>query len=105
MQQLPWNAGHNPYAMADNTCMAPNQHMPNFMGLAHAGNHLASYPVHAQTPTSMGNVSPPEMDPRENTELRSSSIAALRYKAREHSVSMGLFGAYTKWAVVMDRGR
>ncbi|WAR03123.1 ALX1-like protein [Mya arenaria] len=95
MQQLPWNAGHNPYGMPDNNCMAPTQHVPNFMGLAHAGN-LASYPVHAQTPSSMGNVSPPEIDPRENTELRSSSISALRYKAREHSVSMGIFGAYAK---------
>lgn len=98
MQQLPWpNTGHNPYQMSDNTCMAPNQHMPNFMSLSHAGNPLASYPVHGQSPTSMGNITSPELDPRENTELRSSSIAALRYKAREHSVSMGLFGAYTKW--------
>lgn len=97
MQQLSWtNAGHNPYQMPDNNCMAPNQHMPNFMGLAHAGNPLASYPVHAQSPTSIANVSPQELDPRENTELRSSSIAALRYKAREHSVSMGIFGAYAK---------
>jgi len=98
MQQLPWpNTGHNPYQMPDNNCMAPNQHMGNFMSLSHAGNPLASYPVHAQAPTSMPNpLTPPEMDPRENTELRSTSIAALRYKAREHSVSMGIFGAYTK---------
>lgn len=97
MQQLSWtNAGHNPYQMPDNTCMAPNQHMPNFMSLSHAGNPLAAYPVHAQTPTSMGSVSPQDLDPRESTELRSTSIAALRYKAREHSVSMGLFGAYAK---------
>lgn len=96
MQQLSWtNAGHNPYQMPDNNCMAPNQHMPNFMSLSHAGNPLAAaYPVHAQTPTSMGSLSPQDLDPRENTELRSTSIAALRYKAREHSVSMGLFGAY-----------
>ncbi|KAH3883873.1 hypothetical protein DPMN_007841 [Dreissena polymorpha] len=94
MQQLPWgNPGHNPYSMVDNNCMAPNQHMPNFMGLAHAGNHLAPYPMHPQTPSNMGNISPPEM---ENTELRSTSIAALRYKAREHSVTMGIFGPYTK---------
>ena len=79
--------------------MTPHQNMPNFMGLAHAhaGNPLASYPVHAQSPTSMPNVlNSQEMDPRENTELRSSSIASLRYKAREHNVSMGLFSAYAK---------
>lgn len=97
MQQLSWtNAGHNPYQMPDNNCMAPNQHMPNFMSLSHTGNPLAGYPVHAQSPAPMTSVSPQDLDVRENTELRSTSIAALRYKAREHSVSMGLFGAYAK---------
>ena len=83
--------------MPDNNCMAPHQNMPNFMGLAHAGNALSSYPMHAQPPTSVASVmNGQDIDPREHTELRSTSIAALRLKAREHSVSMGLFSAYAK---------
>ena len=98
MQQLPWsNGAPNPYQMPDSQCMAPHQNMPSFMGLAHPGNHLASYPVHAQSPTSIASVvNGQDIEPREHTELRSSSIAALRLKAREHNVSMGLFSAYAK---------
>ena len=98
MQHVPWsNGAPNPYQMADSNCMAPHQNMPSFMGLAHPGNHLSSYPVHAQSPTSIASVvNGQDIEPREHTELRSSSIAALRLKAREHNVSMGLFSAYAK---------
>ena len=100
MQQLPWtNGAPNPYQMPDNSCMAQHQNMPNFMGLAHAhaSNALSSYPMHAQTPTSVPSVmNGQDIDTLEHTEIRSSSIAALRLKAREHSVSMGLFSAYAK---------
>ncbi|KAK3604333.1 hypothetical protein CHS0354_038671 [Potamilus streckersoni] len=94
LQHSPWtNGGHVPYSMPNNNCMVPQNTMPSFMGLAHY-NHMTSYPVPPQSPPGLANV--PSLDLRDDPEFRNSSIAALRLKAREHSVTMGLFGACAK---------
>ncbi|CAH1786317.1 unnamed protein product [Owenia fusiformis] len=103
------------YQMAPpNSCMAPGQAtLPSFMNLAHANSlnaaGLNGYQGQMQHPgvpgqmsahaqmnigmTSLGTAQGLETCHQE-TELRSSSIAALRLKAREHSVAMGILGAY-----------
>ncbi|KAL3842289.1 hypothetical protein ACJMK2_020319 [Sinanodonta woodiana] len=94
LQHSPWtNGGHVPYSMPNNNCMVPQNTMPSFMGLAHY-NHMTSYPVPPQSPSGLANVQ--SLDLRDDPEFRNSSIAALRLKAREHSVTMGLFGACAK---------
>ena len=104
------NAGNvNHYSMnmnmSNTACMAPQNSMQNFMGLASPGSMPPNHPGVTQAPPPppmgipMGNMNMPSMDNHlPETERRSSSIAALRLKAREHSVAaaMGLFGAYGK---------
>lgn len=110
MQTNPWTTAIQPQysmqAMA-NSCMAPHTNLPSFMGLAHQ-NQLSSHvqtqplpqgasaaglaPSAAPTMINAHRTTPPGHD----TERRSSSIASLRLKAREHSVAMGILSAYGK---------
>ena len=60
--------------------------IPNFMGMPYA------FPPHPQQPTSHpgNNFNPcPYTGYNLNPDHRSTSIAALRLKAREHSVALG----------------
>lgn len=97
LQHNPWATSPQiPYSMQNSTCMASQSTVPNFMGLAHP-SHLSSYPVSHQPTMSLPVSQSPPLDPCENSERRSTSIAALRLKAHEHGVAMGIFGAYGKW--------
>lgn len=82
--------------MGGNSCMAPQSNLPSFMGLAHQ-NAMASQcqAQQAQMPFNPAQA-PVTLDPSLDTERRSSSIAALRLKAREHSVALGILSAYGK---------
>ena len=96
---------HPAYNLAPaSSCMAPQSGVPNFMNLAqHGGNpphhtthtppHPASSGAAAMAATMGGHQG---IEPYQETERRSSSIAALRLKAREHSVSLGILSAYGK---------
>ncbi|XP_034304571.1 ALX homeobox protein 1-like [Crassostrea angulata] len=96
LQHNPWaTTPQIPYSMQNSTCMASQSTVPNFMGLAHP-SHLSSYPVSHQPTMSLPVSQSPPLDPCENSERRSTSIAALRLKAHEHGVAMGIFGAYGK---------
>lgn len=96
LQHNPWaTTPQIPYSMQNSTCMASQSTVPNFMGLAHP-SHLSSYPVGHQPSMSLPVSQSPPLDPCENSERRSTSIAALRLKAHEHGVAMGIFGAYGK---------
>ncbi len=71
---------------------------PGLMG-HHVGHHvsqqqdLSSAHAHASLLTSGGVIAPSVADFHHDTERRSSSIAALRLKAREHTVAaMGMHG-------------
>ncbi|XP_055957956.1 ALX homeobox protein 1 [Patella vulgata] len=132
MQHNPWAAnGPAQYPMTTmpgmgSSCMAGQNDLPSFMGLAHqnslaanqfAANQLAANQFAAGqlaanqlaasqrssgglTHSNHGSMPFPNaqvgLDTGMDPELRSSSIAALRLKAREHSVSMGLLSAYGK---------
>lgn len=113
------------YTMAANSCMAPHTDLPSFMGLAQSNqlglaqaNQMAAAhqmaQVHQQHPPgsmapphgplpvqttpsiSMNSCSQSTIEPCHDTERRSSSIAALRLKAREHSAAMGILSVYGK---------
>ena len=112
----PWSSnpvGPRQYAAMSGSCMAPHTNLPSFMGLANP-NHLQ--PASHQTPTAAiplstaqgttsmvlspavqpGSVPATALDPCHDTERRSSSIASLRLKAREHSAAMGILSVYGK---------
>ncbi|XP_013379868.1 ALX homeobox protein 1 [Lingula anatina] len=97
------NNGNTAYSMSNmnvNSCMNPHQAIPNFMNLSHVGQlaqHNASLAQHnaAQAP-HMGLPCTPTQTLDPCDQRRSSSIEALRLKAREHSVNMGMLSAYAK---------
>lgn len=60
----------------------------------HPAHHTSSPPAHLAA--SMTQSTCQSLDPYQDTDRRSSSIAALRLKAREHSAAMGVFSAYGK---------
>ncbi|XP_069133899.1 retinal homeobox protein Rx1-like [Argopecten irradians] len=98
IQHNPWAGSPQiPYTMQNSTCMVTHSNVPNFMGLAHPG-HLASHPggPHQSPTLALHGAQSPTLDPCENGERRTSSIASLRLKAHEHSVAMGIFSAYGK---------
>lgn len=109
-------AAHAPYNQVDNgSCMMPQSTIPNFMG-------VPTHPHHAQLQTQLANQCQQQqqqhahahhmthtmnaaitahapqtaMEVFPETERRSSSIAALRLKAREHSAAMGILSVYGK---------
>ena len=89
------------------SCMAPQNNMPNFMNIHHHGMGMATQGMHAMQQTQQ--VSPSvgyhmnhtlahtPIEGFHDTDRRSSSIAALRLKAREHSAAMGILSVYGKW--------
>ena len=91
----PWPTPNtSQYNMGGSSCMAPQANMNNFMGIPQGLSHVnsASAPMtHASQTTSCQAI-----DPFHDPDRRSTSIAALRLKAREHSVAMGILSAYGK---------
>ncbi|KAI0213069.1 ALX homeobox protein 1 [Lamellibrachia satsuma] len=103
--------------VADSSCMAPQTNMPAFMGLAHPGHlpnaHQMAHamPQHQTQPSHIpapmpplppcvapslqpsALPAPPPVDSFQDTDRRSSSIATLRLKAREHSAAHGLLSS------------
>ncbi|XP_052065330.1 ALX homeobox protein 1-like [Mytilus californianus] len=96
IQHNPWMGGHQmPYSMQNSNCMVNHSQVPSFMNLAHPGHFPPSQTGLHQSPISLNGTQSPSFE-CEPTERRSTSIAALRLKAHEHSVAMGLFSAYGK---------
>ncbi|CAH1256402.1 ALX4 [Branchiostoma lanceolatum] len=81
------------------SCMAPQSNPASFMGVA---TQAHSYLTSASPPTTNEDTYPSHMAtsagqyfpgmPGGDSDRRTSSIAELRLKAKEHSVAMGLFG-------------
>nr|AEK64850.1 aristaless-like homeobox protein [Branchiostoma floridae] len=81
------------------SCMAPQSNPASFMGVA---TQAHSYLTSASPPTTNEDTYPSHMTtsagqyfpgmPGGDSDRRTSSIAELRLKAKEHSVAMGLFG-------------
>ncbi|KAI8481700.1 Homeobox protein aristaless-like 4 [Branchiostoma belcheri] len=78
------------------SCMAPQSNPASFMGVA---TQAHSYLTSASPPTTNEDTYPSHMTtsagqffPSPESDRRTSSIAELRLKAKEHSVAMGLFG-------------
>ncbi|KAK2182970.1 hypothetical protein NP493_329g00000 [Ridgeia piscesae] len=114
-QWAPGGAAQQYPMVADSSCMAPQTNMPAFMGLAHPGHlpnvHQMAHamPLHqtqpshipppmppcivapSQPPPSLPP--PPPIDSFQDTDRRSSSIATLRLKAREHSAAHGVLSS------------
>ncbi|XP_074660449.1 ALX homeobox protein 1-like [Tubulanus polymorphus] len=100
--QNPWNTKVSMPAQYNGagSCMTPHNNMPAFMGLAQNGIMPASLggatcvvPPPPQTHPGYGrqlDTFPPTVEGCVDTGRRSSSIATLRLKAREHSVAMGI---------------
>ena len=107
--QNPWSGAAAQYPISSNSCMAPQANIPSFMGVAgttspmtgHAHAQFQTLPAYAgHAPAQQAaaiEMAPPYqgLDGFNDTDRRSSSIAALRLKAREH-MAMGILSAYGK---------
>ena len=103
MASTPWGSSVSQYSGGNpgvNSCMSPQgNHVPNgsFMGVQSqcaVSMNPASLPSPAQASHMMMTSCQAAIDPlfgHVDTERRSSSIATLRLKAREHSAAMELF--------------
>ena len=105
----PCNTQTYPPTAIQNSCMTPQSALPpGFMNMppppgshthnaslpplsAHA-QHVTSAPAAAAMAAGIGCGTLP--DTYHDTDIRNTSIAALRLKAREHSAAMELFSAY-----------
>ena len=93
---------HNMPAIQSTSCMAPQSNVPTFMNLHdHHGNLGMMHPAQqaqaqAQAQMNMAMPMPPCVETPHEPERRTSSIATLRLKAREHSLAMGIMSAYGK---------
>ena len=103
--QNPWTAAAQ-YPMSTNSCMAPQGNMPSFMGVPGTTSPIAGH-THAQFQTHASHAHAHAQQAMEMTtgygtlegfgdDRRSSSIAALRLKAREHVAIHGILSAYAK---------
>ena len=110
----PWAVGKPSmlpmFTTSNSTCMATHSNVPSFMGLA----SLPELAIHGHPPntprigvppppptgSALHDAQCPPSAPYEGSDRRSNSIASLRLKAHEHSVAMGMFGAYGKWTVL-----